>query len=106
MNVDVGSTDYTGLKDTIRQNPQSFVCPPVVAVHGGATIIQPSVVKTESDVMRTVKQPLLTADGFRKSTCHAEAEPSHTHTRRGLLCYWSMAQPTQSRGAPLNYMLL
>lgn len=33
------------------------VSPPVVAVPWGATIIQPSVVKTESDVMRTVKQP-------------------------------------------------
>lgn len=33
------------------------VSPPVVAVPRGATIIQPSVVKTESDVMRTVKQP-------------------------------------------------
>lgn len=33
------------------------VRPPVVAVPWGATIIQPSVVKTESDVMRTVKQP-------------------------------------------------
>lgn len=33
------------------------VRPPVVAVPQGATIIQPSVVKTESDVMRTVKQP-------------------------------------------------
>lgn len=33
------------------------VRPPVVAVPRGATIIQPSVVKTESDVMRTVKQP-------------------------------------------------
>lgn len=31
--------------------------PPVVAVPWGATVIQPSVVKTESDVMRTVKQP-------------------------------------------------
>lgn len=33
------------------------VSPPVVAVPWGATIIQPSVVKTESDVIRTVKQP-------------------------------------------------
>lgn len=33
------------------------VSPPVVAVPWGTTIIQPSVVKTESDVMRTVKQP-------------------------------------------------
>lgn len=33
------------------------VSPPVVAVPWGTTIIQLSVVKTESDVMRTVKQP-------------------------------------------------
>lgn len=79
------------------------VCPPVVAVPWGATIIQPSVVKTESDVMTTVKQPLLASDTFYQSICHAEAmhNPSHT-SHRGLLCYLVNEQPTQGRGAPLN----
>lgn len=65
-----------------------LVSPPVVAVPRGATIIQPSVVKTESDVMRTVKQPWPSSDTFQQITCHAEAmhKPSHTHGG-GLLCY-------------------
>lgn len=58
------------------------VSPPVVAVTGGTTIIQPSVVKTESDVMRTVKEPWLSCDTVQQSGCHAEAgrEP-HTSTQ-------------------------
>lgn len=44
----------------VKQYTQPYnlsVSPPVVAVPWGATIIQPSVVNTESNVMRTVKQP-------------------------------------------------
>lgn len=42
---------------TVHTTLHPSVGPPVVAVPWGATIIEPSVVKTESDVMRTVKQP-------------------------------------------------
>lgn len=47
------------------------VSPPVAAVPWRATIIQPSVVKTESDVMRTVKQP---SNILKMSNSHAEAK--------------------------------
>lgn len=40
----------------------SSVSPPAVGVPWGATIIQSPVVKTEIDVMETVKQPQLTVD--------------------------------------------
>lgn len=54
-NMEGKTTSHT---HTVHTQPYILpVSPPVVAVPWGATIIQPSVVKTESDVMRTVKQP-------------------------------------------------
>lgn len=50
------------------------VSPPVVAVTGGTTIIQPSVVKTESDVMRTVKEPRVSGDTLQQTCCHAKGQ--------------------------------
>lgn len=58
------------------------VSPPVVAETGGTTIIQPSVVKTESDVMRTVKEPRVSGDTLQQTCCHAggaKRETSHMH---------------------------
>lgn len=80
------------------------VCPPVVAVPWGATIIQPSVVKTESDVMTTVKQPLLASDTLHQSTCHAEAmhNPSHT-SHKGLLCYLVNDTTHTGKGSSTQY---
>lgn len=70
------------LTNILRTQPYIVsVSPPVVAVPWGATIIQPSVVKTESDVMRTV-----TSGTLQQSTCHAEVWQrrtlTHTHTQR------------------------
>lgn len=64
------------------------VSPPVVAVTGGTTIIQPSVVKTESDVMRTVKEPRVSGDTLQQTCCHAKGQKkkttSHMHARTRL----------------------
>lgn len=60
------------------------VCPPVAAVPWRATIIQPSVVKTESDVMTTIKTPLLTSKTLLQSTCHAEEGQRSSHAHTGL----------------------
>lgn len=80
------------------------VSPPVAAEPWGATIIQPSEVKTESDVMRTVKQPWLTSNTLLQSARHAEASMNpHTHTS-GVLCY-SVTGTTHAGGGG-NYMLL
>lgn len=56
------------------------VSPPVVAVTGGTTIIQPSVVKTESDVMRTVKEPRVSSDTLQQTCCHAKGQKKQPHT--------------------------
>lgn len=73
----------------LQTKPWIFpVCPPVVAVPWGATIIQPSVVKTESDVMKTIKLLLLTFDAMRQFPCHAEAKHKPWHMLpKGLFCY-------------------
>lgn len=49
------------------------VSPPAVGVPWGATIIQSPVVKTESDVMKTVKQPQLNVGKRWHSILHADA---------------------------------
>lgn len=77
----------------VKQYTQPYnlsVSPPVVAVPWGATIIQPSVVNTESNVMRTVKQPWL-----KSSMCHAEAQhrTSHAHKQKGtfdFVCFFHL----------------
>lgn len=64
------------------------VRPPAVAVPGAATVIQSPVIRTESDVMKNVKQPLLIAlDNLATPLANAMQSQGNKRASTPLLGY-------------------